>query len=432
MLRNALARRVLPGTCQVTCLGTSQVRCLGTSQVRCLGTSQVRCLGTSQVRCLGTSPVRCSHKTVLYDFHVAKEGKMVEFAGYSMPVQYGKVGIAPSHNEVRTHCGLFDVSHMLQTKVHGKDRIKYIEKLIVGDIEGLDENTGTLSLFTNEQGGIIDDLICSKTDQGYLYVVSNAGCRDKDLAHMSDHLSSFKAAGGDVELEVINDHALVAVQGPRTAEILQPISEGNLDDLFFMNTRELHVAGIPCRVTRCGYTGEDGVEISVPNSKAVELCETLVGLGVRLAGLGARDSLRLEAGLCLYGNDIDDSTTPIEGGLAWTIGKRRRETADFLGAEVILKQLKEKPKRRRIGLTCSGPPPRTHCPVLDSKGNKIGEVTSGCPAPSLGINIAMAYVPTAFAKAGTQVGVEVRKKTILATVTKMPFVRCNYYNMKQG
>ncbi|XP_069952994.1 aminomethyltransferase, mitochondrial isoform X3 [Cherax quadricarinatus] len=357
---------------------------------------------TSQVRCLVTSPVTCTLHTVLHDFHVAKEGKMVEFAGYSMPVQYGKVGIATSHREVRTHCGLFDVSHMLQSKIHGKDRIKFIEKLIVGDIESLEANTGTLSLFTNEQGGIIDDLICSKTDQGYLYVVSNAGCKEKDLAHMKDHLSSFRAAGGDAELEVIDDHGLVAVQGPRAAQILQPISEGGLDDLYFMNTREMHVAGIPCRVTRCGYTGEDGVEISVPNNKAVELCETLVDLGVHLAGLGARDSLRLEAGLCLYGNDIDDTTTPIEGGLAWTIGKRRRETKDFLGAEIILRQLKEKPKRRRIGLTCSGPPPRSHCAVLDADGNKIGDVTSGCPAPSLELNIAMAYVPAAYSKSGTQ------------------------------
>lgn len=385
---------------------------------------------TSQARYLNTSSVSALHNTVLHDFHVAHGGKMVEFAGYSMPVQYGKVGIAASHKEVRNNCGMFDVSHMLQSKVHGKDRIKFIEKLIVGDIEGLEENTGTLSLFTNDQGGIIDDLICSKTDLGYLYVVSNAGCKEKDLAHMREQLASFKAAGGDAELEVIEDHALVAVQGPRAAQILQPITERDLGDFYFMNTGEMNVAGIPCRVTRCGYTGEDGVEISVPSNKAVELCETLVGLGVQLAGLGARDSLRLEAGLCLYGNDIDDTTTPIEGGLAWTIGKRRRQTADFIGAEIILRQLKEKPKRRRVGLTSSGPPSRSHCPILDADGNKIGEVTSGCPAPSLGVNVAMAYVPAALAKAGTALGVEVRKKTIPATVSKMPFIKCSYYTKK--
>ncbi|XP_064117076.1 aminomethyltransferase, mitochondrial-like isoform X2 [Macrobrachium nipponense] len=331
-----------------------------------------------------TSPVTSLEKTVLHDYHVDQGGKMVEFAGYSMPVQYGKVGIATSHNQVRNHCGMFDVSHMLQSRVHGRDRVKFVESLIVGDIEGLPDNSGTLSLFTNDQGGIIDDLICSKTDLGYLYVVSNAGCKEKDLAHMKQQLASFKAAGGDVELEIIEDHGLVAVQGPEAAKILQ----------------------------------------------AVELCETLFASGVHLAGLGARDSLRLEAGLCLYGNDIDDTTTPIEAGLAWTIGKRRRQTADFPGAEIILKQLKDKPKRRRVGLTCTGPPPRSHCPVLDGDGNQVGEVTSGCPAPSLGKNVAMAYVPANLAKAGTNLTVQVRKKNIPAVVTKMPFVKCNYHIMK--
>ncbi|XP_063610153.1 aminomethyltransferase, mitochondrial-like [Penaeus indicus] len=383
-----------------------------------------------QGRNFSLSNAHSLHKTVLHDFHVANEGKMVEFAGYSMPVQYGKVGIATSHKQVRTQCGLFDVSHMLQSKLHGKDRIKFIEGLIVGDIEGLANNTGTLSLFTNEKGGIIDDLICSKTDQDYLYVVSNAGCKEKDLQHLREHLASFKAGGGDVELEIIDDHGLVAVQGPAMANILQPLVEGDLSQLYFMTTQEMNVAGIPCRVTRCGYTGEDGVEISVPNDKAVELCETLVGAGVHLAGLGARDSLRLEAGLCLYGNDIDDDTTPIEAGLAWTIGKRRRQTADFLGAEIILKQLKEKPKRRRVGLVCSGPPPRAHCPVLDADGSQVGEVTSGCPAPSLGKNVAMAYVPAALAKAGTELFVQVRKKSIPAKVSKMPFVTCHYHTKK--
>lgn len=382
------------------------------------------------LKSLSTTSVTSLKKTILHDFHVQQEGKMVEFAGYSMPVQYGKIGIAASHNHVRNKCGMFDVSHMLQSRIYGQDRIKFIESLVVGDIQGLADNTGTLSLFTNEQGGIIDDLICSKTNLGYLYVVSNAGCKEKDLAHMNERLAAFKANGGDVELEIVVDHGLLAVQGPATAKILQPLVEIDVSQLYFMHTKELLVAGIPCRVTRCGYTGEDGVEISVPNGKTVELCETLIGSGVQLAGLGARDSLRLEAGLCLYGNDIDDTTTPIEAGLAWTIGKRRRQTADFIGAEIILKQLKDKPKRRRVGLTCSGPPPRAHMPVLDGDGNQIGEVTSGCPAPSLGKNVAMAYVPTNLSKVGTQLTVQVRKKNIPAIVTKMPFVKCNYHLLK--
>ncbi|KAK4303265.1 hypothetical protein Pmani_024702 [Petrolisthes manimaculis] len=399
-------------------------------QVLSRGLLRDRCVGVSRT---GVNGVRYGvvglHTTVLHDYHVANQGKMVEFAGYSMPVQYGKVGIATSHKQVRTACGLFDVSHMLQSKVHGKDRVRFMESLIVGDVEGLQVNTGTLSLLTNEQGGIIDDLICSKLED-YLYVVSNAGCRDKDLDHLRARLASFRAAGGDVELEIIEDHGLIAVQGPTAAKILEPLVLGGLGDLYFMNTRETQVAGVPCRVTRCGYTGEDGVEISVPNNKVVEVCETLVGAGVHLAGLGARDSLRLEAGLCLYGNDIDDTTTPIEAGLAWTIGKRRRQTADFLGAKIILQQLKEKPKRRRVGLTSTGPPARSHCPVLDAAGNTVGQVTSGCPAPSLGINVAMAYVPAALAKNGTELQLEVRKKNVTTTVTKMPFINCNYYTKK--
>ncbi|CAL4119753.1 unnamed protein product [Meganyctiphanes norvegica] len=368
-------------------------------------------------------------RTVLYDFHVSHGGKMVDFAGFSMPVQYGKVGIAESHKTIRTDAGIFDVSHMLQSKIHGKDRIKYMEKLCVADVQELAPNTGTLSLYTNPTGGIIDDLIVNKTDDGYLYVVSNAGRIKEDLAHMQKNLAEFKSAGHDVELELIEDHGLIALQGPKAADYLKGlVLDFDLSSLYFMNTVEVEVAGIPCRITRCGYTGEDGFEISVPKTRAAELAENLNSLGVHLAGLGARDSLRLEAGLCLYGNDIDETTTPIEAGLAWTIGKRRKKDADFTGADVILKQQKEKPSRRRVGLVSTGPPPRSHCAILDDSGNSVGEVTSGVPAPSVGKNVAMAYLPAAMAKAGTQVNVQVRKKIVAATVTKMPFVKCHYYS----
>lgn len=368
-------------------------------------------------------------KTVLYDFHISHGGKMVDFAGFLMPVQYGKVGIAESHKTVRSDAGIFDVSHMLQSKIHGKDRIKFMEKLCVADVQELAPNTGTLSLYTTPTGGIIDDLIVNKTDDNYLYVVSNAGRIKEDLAHMQENLAEFKAAGHDVELELIEDHGLIALQGPKAADYLKGlVLDFDLSSLYFMNTVEVEVAGIPCRVTRCGYTGEDGFEISVPKPRAAELAENLNCLGVHLAGLGARDSLRLEAGLCLYGNDIDESTTPIEAGLAWTIGKRRKKDADFTGADVILKQQKEKPSRRRVGLVSTGPPPRQHCAVLDDSGVAVGEVTSGVPAPSVGKNVAMGYVPAGMAKAGTQVNIQVRKKVVQATVTKMPFVKCNYYN----
>ncbi|XP_014669541.1 PREDICTED: aminomethyltransferase, mitochondrial-like [Priapulus caudatus] len=357
---------------------------------------------------------------------------MVPFAGWSMPVQYND-GVAASHLHVREHAGIFDVSHMVQTKIHGKDRVKFIESLVVGDIAGLKDNQGMLTLFTNDKGGIKDDLIVTNTVDGYLYVVSNAGCAEKDLKHMMESVAGFRAAGGDAAVELIEDRALVAVQGPEVISVLQAAVDGDLSTLTFMMSVVTSVFGVPdCRVTRCGYTGEDGVEMSVPANKAVEICERLLSSpNVSMAGLGARDSLRLEAGLCLYGNDIDEDTTPIEASLAWTIGKRRRQLADFPGAGIILKQLKEKPQRRRVGFLSAGPPARGGTAILGEDGQKVGEVTSGCPAPCLkSQNVSMGYVPTALATKGTKLRFEVRKKSFEAVVTKMPFVSHRYYTGK--
>ncbi|XP_052460145.1 aminomethyltransferase, mitochondrial [Carassius gibelio] len=366
-------------------------------------------------------------KTPLYDFHRAQGGKMVEFAGWSMPVQY-KDSHINSHMHTRQHCSIFDVSHMLQTKVHGRDRVKFIESLIVGDIAELKDNQGTLSLFTNTKGGIMDDLIVTKTDQGYLYVVSNAGCADKDSAHMQARLQEFKAAGHDVDLEFMEE-SLIALQGPSMAQVLQKGVGDDLRKLTFMTSVLTPVFGIQgCRVTRCGYTGEDGVEISVPSEDVVSLTEKLLADGeVKLAGLGARDSLRLEAGLCLYGNDIDETTTPVEASLVWTIGKRRRQAQDFPGADIIVPQIKAKTLRKRVGLISAGPPVRQHTPILSSDGRVIGEVTSGCPSPCLKQNVAMGYVEAGFSKVGTSIQVEVRKKAVQAVVSKMPFVPTKYY-----
>ncbi|XP_012722240.2 aminomethyltransferase, mitochondrial [Fundulus heteroclitus] len=367
-------------------------------------------------------------KTPLFDFHRYHGGKMVEFAGWSMPVQYKDTHIV-SHMHTREHCSIFDVSHMLQTKIHGKDRIKFMESLVVADIAELKDNQGTLSLFTNEKGGIMDDLIVTKTDQGYLYVVSNAGCADKDSLHMKARLAEYKAAGLDVDLEFI-DEALIALQGPTMAQTLQAGLKEDLSKLTFMTSALVTVFGIPeCRVTRCGYTGEDGVEISVPRLRVVELAEKLLSNSeVKLAGLGARDSLRLEAGLCLYGNDIDETTTPVEASLVWTIGKRRRQMKDFPGADIIVPQIKAKTTRKRVGLVSTGPPVRQHTPILSPDGQVIGEVTSGCPSPCLKKNIAMGYVDAAFSKNGTALQVEIRKKTVPAVVSKMPFVPTSYYS----
>ncbi|XP_006892971.1 PREDICTED: aminomethyltransferase, mitochondrial isoform X1 [Elephantulus edwardii] len=369
-------------------------------------------------------------RTPLYDLHMGHGGKMVAFAGWSLPLQYQDSHIN-SHLHTRHHCSLFDVSHMLQTKIFGRDRVKLMESLVVGDIAELRPNQGTLSLFTNEAGGILDDLIVTNTSEEHLYVVSNAGCRDKDLALMKNKVRELQNIGHDVGLEVV-ENALLALQGPTSAQVLQAGVTDDLKKLPFMTSAVMEVFGVSgCRVTRCGYTGEDGVEISVPASRAVHLAMTLLeNPEVKLAGLAARDSLRLEAGLCLYGNDIDEHTTPVEGSLSWTLGKRRRAAMDFPGAEVIVPQLKGKVPRRRVGLMCEGAPVRAHSPILSMEGTVIGTVTSGCPSPSLKKNVAMGYVSSQYSRPGTEVLVEVRRKQQAAVVSKMPFVPTNYYTLK--
>lgn len=374
-------------------------------------------------------------KTCLYDLNVKHEGKMVNFAGYLMPVQYGTEGISASHKHTRSHCGLFDVSHMLQTHIHGRDNVKFMESLVVGDIQGLAANQGTLTVYTTTQGGIVDDLIVNKTSSGFLYVVSNAGCRDKDLALLNSSLAVAKQQGLDVDVEILNDRGLLAIQGPLMSSLLQPHVDINLSQLYFMTTSVATVCGVPnCRITRCGYTGEDGVEVSVPPEAAEDIVSKLLRAStgaLKLAGLGARDSLRLEAGLCLYGNDMDENVNPVEASLAWLIGKRRRAAADFPGAGQILHQLKtSEGGKRRVGFISKGPPARGHTPIYSKDGQLIGEVTSGCPSPSLGVNVSMGYVERAYVKAGTPVQFEIRKKLVDAQVSKMPFVPTNYFVRK--
>lgn len=355
-----------------------------------------------------------------------------------MPVQYKDLSLKESHFHTRSKCSLFDVSHMMQTKVHGNDRFKYIESMIVSDIESLKPNSGCLTVFTNKTGGINDDLIVSNVPN-YLYVVSNAGCSQKDFTNMKRVEEEMRSNGSDVKLERMDQNGLLALQGPLANYVLQAgvANKGfDVSKLPFMSTTELEVFGVGnCRVTRCGYTGEDGFEISVPIENTEMLAERLRsfedGKVCKLAGLGARDTLRLEAGLCLYGNDINEVTTPIEAGLAWTIHKRRRLEKNFPGAEIILNQLVEKPKIRRVGLKLlkkTGPSARQHMKILDAEGaNGIGEVTSGCLSPSLDEQIGMGYVETKFAKAGTKIQVEIRGRKYDAEVVKMPFVPTKYF-----
>eukprot|EP01134_Creolimax_fragrantissima_P005686 CFRG5686T1 len=370
-------------------------------------------------------------KTALYDLHVENGAKFATFAGWSMPMSYSDMGALESHHHTRKSASIFDVSHMLQLSFTGPNRIKFIERLVVGDVAGLKKGNGTLSLMTNQQGGIIDD--CVVTNAGdHIYMVANAGCAEKDLEHIRGELKEFNDGG--VDLEVMHNYSLIALQGPKAAEALSrhvETSEINLDRIPFMGSvDDVHVCGVSgCRITRCGYTGEDGFEISIPNYKAVCVTRRLLSEPeVAFAGLGARDSLRLEAGLCLYGNDIDESTTPMEANLVWTVGKRRREEGGFVGSDIILEQIKKKSGiKRRVGITVEGAPARAHSTILDMEGNTIGEVTSGVPSPTLGKNVAMAYINKPFNKSGTEVQVQVRKRVQKAIVTKMPFVKCNYY-----
>lgn len=391
------------------------------------------------VRSFSDSSASESRQTALYDFHKAHGAKTGPFAGWDMPLQYGSVGVAASHAHTRTAASLFDVSHMSQWELVGRDAPAALERLCVADVKGLAPDRGTLSVFTNEKGGIIDDFIVNRVgdSQMRLYVVSNAGNAEKDRTHVEAWINEFSSHGNDVTLKPLDDFSLVALQGPRSKDVLSSGTTYPVDSVAFMGgfTTKLFNMDKECRVTRCGYTGEDGFEISVPTTSVVELAEHLLAACnnvVQLAGLGARDSLRLEAGLCLYGNDIDDDTTPVEAGLTWCIAKPRRAAADFIGANIILQQLTNKPTRRRVGIVSTGPVARGGAAVLSTDGEEVGSITSGCPGPTLKKNVAMAYVKSPFAKSGTAVKLRVRNREIDAVVTKMPFVPTNYYSPKKS
>lgn len=364
-------------------------------------------------------------KTPLFDLHVELGGKMVPFAGYEMPVQY-PLGVKKEHLHTRDQAGLFDVSHMGQVKLTGANAAAALEKLVPVDIIDLPAGKQRYALFTSEDGGIMDDLMVTNYGD-WIYVVVNAACKDQDIAHMQANL------GEGVELEVLDDRALVAVQGPTAAAAIARLAP-EVADMVFMDSRQMKIDGVDCFVSRSGYTGEDGFEISIPTADADRLCRLFLEQPeIEAIGLGARDSLRLESGLCLYGNDIDTTTTPLEGSLIWAISKCRRADGEraggFPGEEKILGQIANKDwTRKRVGLLGEGRAPvREGTELFDADDNKIGVVTSGTFGPTVGKPVAMAYVETAFSALETVVFAEVRGKKLPMTVSRMPFIEQRYY-----
>lgn len=369
-------------------------------------------------------------RTIFHDIHVDLGAKMVPFAGYDMPVQY-PLGVMQEHLHCRAAAGLFDVSHMGQVILRPKsgelaDAARALESIVPVSIIPLPEGRQRYAMFTNDDGGILDDLMVANRGD-YLYLVVNAGCKDADIAHMQRTLKA------SCTIEPLDDRALLALQGPAAEAALSrlnPYAKG----LRFMDHANLGLLGEECWVSRSGYTGEDGYEISVPNGIAVELMQALLAMDeVEPIGLGARDSLRLEAGLCLYGNDIDTTTSPVEAALEWAIQKARRSGGDraggFPGADRILTELQDGASRRRVGVLPEGRAPMRAGTVLfasDTGGDPIGAITSGAFGPSLKGPVSMGYVDIEHAADGTMIFGEVRGKRQPARVAPMPFRPSSY------
>ncbi len=347
-------------------------------------------------------------------------GKMVPFAGYAMPVQY-PAGVLTEHLHCRQHAALFDVSHMGQASIHGPGGAAALERLVPGDMQSLGAMRQKYTLLTMEHGGIMDDLMVANLGDDHLFLVVNASRKDIDLPHIAANLPA------GLTLERHDDRALLALQGPAAITVMAALAP-EAAALPFMGVARITLAGAACLASRSGYTGEDGFEISIPADRAEEVARLLLAQpGVMPAGLGARDSLRLEAGLCLYGNDIDESTNPVEAALMWTIPKRRRAEANFIGAAPILATLAAGPARKRVGILPEGrAPARGHTPIVDDSGTTLGEITSGGFGPTLGGPCAMGYVRTDLAANGTALSLMVRGKPLPARVTATPFVPHRY------
>lgn len=368
-------------------------------------------------------------RTPLYELHQSLAARMVGFAGYAMPVQYPS-GIISEHLHTRQKAGLFDVSHMGQAVLAGPQAARRLERLVPGDIEALAPGHMRYTQLLDADGHILDDLMVTRLDdegrQERFFLVVNAATKRADFTHIAAELPG-------CTLTILDDRALLAMQGPRAAEVLRrQLSPGAAEvvtALPFMAAAGVEWEGIALGVSRSGYTGEDGFEISIPAAAAAAFARKLLGdAEVRPIGLGARDSLRLEAGLCLYGHDIDRTTNPVEAGLLWSISKRRRAEGGFIGYEQVKLAMDQGPRRRRVGFLLEGKAlAREGAEIATPGGEIIGRLTSGGFAPSLGQPVAMGYVSAAYAVSGTQVSLIVRGKPLAAKIVSMPFVPHHYH-----
>jgi len=350
-------------------------------------------------------------------WHRTRGGRMVPFAGYGMPVQYE--GIMAEHLWVRTSAGLFDVSHMGQLLITGEGVDRALETLLPGELQKLGDGRLRYSLLLNEAGGIVDDLMATRQGEGF-YVVVNGATKHGDIAYLREKLPQ-------LQIDYLEERALLALQGPKAVEALEKLAPG-VSELVFMQAGRFSIDGIDAWISRSGYTGEDGFEISLPGTAAEQIAEALLADPlVKPIGLGARDSLRLEAGLPLYGHDLDEQTTPVAADLTFAINKRRKEEGGFAGTERILAELRDGPINKRVGFTVEGRQPvREGARVLDGEGNEVGKVTSGGFSPSLQQPIGMVFVASALSEVGTTLTLEQRGKLFTATVAPMPFVPHHY------
>ena len=360
-----------------------------------------------------------TQKTALYNYHKNLGAKFVPFAGYEMPVQYSS-GIVEEHKITRNKAGLFDVSHMGQLLIEGSEDLALeLEKIIPTDLKKIQLNQSKYSFLMNEQGGIYDDLIITKVEKGF-NIILNAACKNNDFKIIKSSL------GNKFKLTLYKNLSLVALQGPKSSEILEQKING-VSSLKFMNGNKFSYSGKEIYVTRSGYTGEDGFEISIPNEFVEDFAKKLIEKGAKLIGLGARDTLRLEAGLCLYGHDINESTSPIEANLKWAISKRRRDEGGFVGYKKIKSDMNGSLTRLRVGVKPEGKIIAREGVKIFSEDNKeIGSITSGTFGPSVNRPIAMGYVKLNFSKLGTKVLLEVRGKKYDAIISELPFYKKSY------